>query len=343
MKKFIFILILIFIVIFCFWFAVISCFWFWQNTFVPKQASCDSKQVFSIEKGQGAKEIAFNLENQGLIKNMLLFRVYVLSANKSKQLKAGDYTLNPCMAIPEIVESFVSGDVIKQKITIIEGWTIEIIGGYLEEKGIIERGKFFYGLNSVLDKKDFSNDFVFLPKGQGVEKLRGFLFPDTYYIYKGMGVEQIARMMLENFDAKLTQDLEQDIGKQDKTIYDIITMASLIEKEVRTMEDKKIVSGILWKRMEIGMPLQVDATISLITGIRSTKISRKQLEKDSPYNTYKYLGLPIGPICNPGIESITAAIYPETSEFWYYLSTPEGETIFSATLEQHNIAKAKYL
>ena len=109
------------------------------------------------------------------------------------------------------------------------------------------------------------------------------------------------------------------------------------------MEDKKIVSGILWKRIKAGMPLQVDATISYNTGKNTTKVFRSELQIDSPYNTYKYLGLPKGPICNPGIESITAAIYPEKSGFWYYLSTPEGETIFSATLEQHNIAKAKHL
>jgi UPF0755 protein len=338
MKKFIFISIIIF-------FTAVFCFLFWQEISVPKQTVCSSEQVFSIERGEGAKEIAFNLENQGLIKNILLFRVYVLTAYKSKQLKAGDYMLNPCMAIPEIVESFVSGNVLKQKITIIEGWTRIDIGEYLEEKGIIEQAKNFYGLGSKLETIDFSKDFVFLQdaKTSGAIKLEGFLFPDTYHIYKVMSIEQITKMMLENFDAKLTQDLRQEIEKQDKMIYDIVTMASLIEKEVRTMEDKKIVSGILWKRMEIGMPLQVDATIAFFTGAKTTKISKTQLQIDSPYNTYKYLGLPKGPICNPGIKSIEAAIYPEKSEFWYYLSTPEGETIFSATLEQHNVAKAKYL
>jgi len=104
-----------------------------------------------------------------------------------------------------------------------------------------------------------------------------------------------------------------------------------------------LVSGILWKRLENNMPLQVDATISYITGKKTTKISKEETQIDSPYNTYKYLGLPLGPICNPGLESIKAALYPEISQYWYYLSTPEGETIFSKTLEEHNVAKAKYL
>ena len=319
MKKFIFISIIIF-------FAAIFCFLFWQKIFIPKQTACDSEQVFSIEKGQGAKEISFNLQEQGFIDNALLFRVFVLTSYKSKQLKAGDYMLNPCMAIPEIAESFVSGDVIKQEITIIEGWNLQDIAEYFENKNICSASEFYESISKNFDRK-----------------LEGYLFPDTYHIYKAMSIEQIVNMMLENFDKKFTQDLKQEIEKQDKTIYDIVTMASLIEKEVRTMEDKKIVSGILWKRMEIGMPLQSCATIAFITGKNTTTIFRNELKIDSPYNTYKYLGLPIGPICNSGIESIEAAIYPAKSEFWYYLSTPEGETIFSKTLEEHNIAKAKYL
>lgn len=138
-------------------------------------------------------------------------------------------------------------------------------------------------------------------------------------------------------------DLRKEIEKQGKTIFEIITMASLLEKEVRTMEDKKMVSAVLWKRLEASMPLQVDATIIYITGKKTTKVSISETKIDSSYNTYRYKGLPIGPICNPGLDSIKAAIYPESSEYWYYLSTPEGETVFSETFKEHNIAKAKYL
>ena len=120
-------------------------------------------------------------------------------------------------------------------------------------------------------------------------------------------------------------------------------MASIIEKEVITLEDKKLVSGILWKRIRIGMPLQSCATIAYITGKNSTKISAEETQIESPYNTYKYAGLPVGPICNPSLDSIIAAIEPEDSNYLYHLSTPEGETIFSRTFEEHNIAKAKYL
>jgi UPF0755 protein len=173
--------------------------------------------------------------------------------------------------------------------------------------------------------------------------LEGYIFPDSYKIRKEETIEDIINKTLQNFDKKVTPELRQEIEKQNKTIFEIITMASLLEKEVKTLEDKKIVSGILWKRLENNMPLQVDATISFITGKKDANISIEETKIDSPYNTYKYKGLPLGPISNPGLESIIAAIYPESSDYWYYLSTPEGETVFSKTLEEHNIAKAKYL
>ncbi len=148
---------------------------------------------------------------------------------------------------------------------------------------------------------------------------------------------------MTNFGEKLNSDLRQEIIAQNKTIFEIITIASLIEKEVRTVEDKKIVSGILGNRLEIGMPLQVDATIVYITGEKSTGVSLEDLKVDSRFNTYKYKGLPLGPISNPGLESILAAIYPEENGYFYYLSTPEGKTIFNKTLDGHNRDKAKYL
>ncbi len=149
--------------------------------------------------------------------------------------------------------------------------------------------------------------------------------------------------MLANFNNKLNANLKSEIEKQEKSFFDIITIASLIEKEVREYKDKRLVSGIIRKRLEIGMPLQVDATISYITGRRTTEISIAETKIDSPYNTYKYRGLPITPICNPGIESIKAALYPKESDYLYYLSKPDGETVFSRNHQEHIAAKNRYL
>lgn len=297
---------------------LIGGFWVWQGIYYPVNPDSDETVIFLVKKGEGAKEISINLKEQGLIRYSSLFKVYALVQGQTEKLQAGEYELSPGMAIPEIVNKLASGDRIKKIITIIEGWTLKDIANYLEEKGIAQ--------TEELDPN-----------------LEGYLFPDTYEISPEDGIEEIIEKMLDNFDKKLTSELREEIASQGKTIHEIVIMASLVEKEVRGFEDKKIVAGILWKRLEWDIPLQVDATITYITGRKTTKILKEELQIDSPYNTYKYKGLPLGPISNPGLESILAAIYPQESQYLYYLSTPEGETIFSKTLKEHNTARAKYL
>lgn len=333
-----------FIIITVFWLS----FYFWQGIYWPKDPVSQKESIFLIQKGQGAKEIAENLKRENLIRCALCFRIYVLFKGFATKLQTGRYLLSPSMTIPEIAEKFVLGKVVKEKITIIEGWNLKDIAVFFEERGICQEEEFL-----EISKRDFSDQFEFLKDKPKELSLEGYLFPDTYYINTTFStivenvsltkLENIVKKMLKNFDKKLTPELRKEIQKQGKTIFEIITMASMLEKEVKSFEDKKLVSGILWKRLKNNMPLQVDATITYITGKKTTKIPKEDLEIDSPYNTYKYRGLPLGPISNPGLESIMAAIYPKESEYWYYLSTPDGKTIFSKTLQEHNLAKAKYL
>jgi len=283
----------------------------WQGIFLPKDSSVVEKKLFLIEKGQSLFQIAENLERESLIKNRFFFDFYVLIRGAQNKLQAGEYSLSPSMDITEIAKKIISGEVAKIVVTIPEGFTV---------KQIEER----LGLK--------------LPG----ENLEGFLFPDTYQFPPRVSGAEVVKKMRDNFDKKFTP-YRNEVSGAGLTPFEIITMASLLEKEVKTKEDKELVSGILWKRLENKIPLQVDATIIYITGQKTTKISKEETQIDSPYNTYKYLGLPKGPICNPGLESILAAIYPKDSDYWYYLSTPEGETTFSKTLEEHNYAKSKYL
>ena len=369
-------------IIFCFLFFVLcSSVFIWQGIYLPKVPDSREAVIFSAEKGQGSKEISIKLEQQGLIKSGPLFRLYVLHRGVAVKLQAGDYLLSPAMTIPEIANKFVAGDIIKEKITIVEGWNLRDIEEYLSEKGLIKEEELFvlagYPMidysrleeappqtgraspaagrlapdessgaakqESLSKPKDFSEEFDFLkdkPKNLGLE---GYFFPDTYEMVKGESLEGLIRKILKNFDKKLTPELKDEIEKQEKTVFEVVTMASLIEKEVRSFDDKQIVSGILWKRMKSNMRLQVDATITYITGKTTTKVSGEETKIDLPFNTYKYLGLPPGPICNPGLESIRAAIHPIESDYWFYLSKPDGETVFSKTLEEHNRAKETYL
>ena len=301
-----------------FFIILLGIFFIWQGMCLPKDSAFTENKLFSIEKGRDLFKIAENLEKEGLIKNKFLFDFYVITRGMSRKLQAGDYLFSPSMSITEIVKKIISGEVARREVTIPEGFTI---------KQIEER------LNLKLPETD----------------LEGFLFPDTYQFSYGVSAEEVVRKMLDNFDKKLTPDLGKEIAAQGKTIFEIVTMASLLEKEVKTKEEKEIASGIFWKRIKGGRTLDSCATIAYILGGGNWTFEemRKEIAKgkeiDSPYNTYKYLGLPAGPICNPGLESIKAAVYPKNSEYWYYLSLPDGETIFSRTLEEHNIAQVKYL
>ena len=290
-----------------------------QEGFVGDEPSAhlhSAQESFVIEKNQSLFQISENLEREDLIKNKLYFTFYVLVKGKQKNLQAGEYHLSPSMAVPEIAEKIISGDTVKIIVTIPEGFTVKQI-----EKRI--------GLE--------------LPG----ENLEGFLFPDTYEFSLNITGEQALKTMQGNFERKISP-YKDEISNTGKTLFEIITMASILEKEVKIFEEKKILSGIFWKRIDHKERLYSCATIAYILGRENWTFQEMRTEIalnrdiDSPYNTYKYLGLPPGPISNPGIESILAAMRPEDSDYWYYLSTPEGETIFSKTLEEHNKAKAKY-
>ncbi|GMX58604.1 MAG: endolytic transglycosylase MltG [Candidatus Microsyncoccus archaeolyticus] len=304
--------------------------------FFPKNIDFEEKTII-ITSGETIINIASDLENQGIIKNRYVFLLTAFIKNDLKNIQAGNYLLNSKMSNNEIINMLASGKTIKNKITIPEGWTNKEIADYLESKELFNKESVLNSLNSSSYNYEFLTD---KPNDLGLE---GYVFPDTYFLETDESLENTIKIILSNFDKKLSPELREEILKQNKTIFQIITMASLIEKEVITYEDKQLVSGILWKRIDANMPLQVDATIIYALGQKKESISVEDTKIDSPYNTYKYRGLPIGPICNPGFESIKAAIYPKESSYWYYLSKSNKETVFSKTLEEHNVAKNKYL
>lgn len=312
--------------------------WIGQGIYLPRQLYSEDQIVFNIEKGQGLQEISANLKKAGIIKSEVLSNLFVLARGVQGKLQAGKYILTTSMNIPEIINKLSSGDNIKEEITIIEGWTLKDIAWYFENKGIFGAEEFFETAN-----KDFSDEFEFLREKSEKVGLEGYLFPDTYEIVPELEIREIVIKMLQNFDEKVTPELREEIVSQGKTLFEVIIMASILEKEVKTYEDRQITAGILWKRLRMGWPLQVDATLTYLTGKESLNLTKDDLKIDSPYNTYKYYGLPLGPICNPGLESIRAAIYYKESSYWFYLTTSEGETIFSETLEEHNLARFNYL
>jgi len=322
--------------------------WVIQGVYFPVEKTSKKIETVIIEKGESLKEIASKLQNKGVIKSKFFFELYALLSNSAKNLQAGIYEISSSMNIPQIISKLSAGEVAKEKIVIVEGWNLKDIAQALEKKGGLRAEEFLEktgylkppepSLISELEKKfDFLKE---KPKDIGLE---GYLFPDTYEIKKGEEVGKVIEKMLKNFEKKITPELKKEIKKQGKTLFQIITMASLLEREAKSYEDKQKIAGILWKRLKNGWKLQVDATLTYILGKPSLLLTKEDLQIDSPYNTYKYYGLPKGPICNPGIESIKAAIYYKETPFWFYLNTKDGRTLFSKTLKEHNFKRWKYL
>lgn len=306
---------------------------FWWQIRIPFNSGGE-KIIFKVEKGQSAETIAANLVSSGLIENPFIFRLYVFLAVSQYALKTGEYELSPAMSIREIADSMILGGVNEILITIPEGFNLKQIEDRLVEARLVKK-------NELINYKFSDNSpLLFSDKPKNVS-LEGYLFPDTYRFFKDSALSDIVGKMIFNMDSKLTPDLKMAIKNSSHSTYEILTMASLIEKEVKNDADREIVSGILWKRFKEGMPLQVDATLVHIAGRQQIYESDKKIV--SSYNTYLYRGLPKGPIANPGLSAIKAAIFPKSSPYWYYLSAKNGATIFSQTLEEHNRNKAIYL
>ncbi|OGZ38605.1 MAG: hypothetical protein A3E90_01480 [Candidatus Portnoybacteria bacterium RIFCSPHIGHO2_12_FULL_40_11] len=293
------------------------------------------EQSFVIEKGESLKEISEHLEKEGLINQDYWFKFYVLGKGWAGRLQAGEYVLSPSMSILEIAENLAEGKTISDiSITIPEGFTLKQIDSRLTQVGLIDKG----GLLNFNQK-----EFLILNSQFSISNLEGFLFPDTYKFRKDNSLEEIIRKILNNFDKKLSEDLRAEIQKQRKNIFEIITLASIVQNEALTNEEMPVIAGVFSNRLTIGLPLQSDATINYITGKNLRQPSIKDTEVNSLYNTYLHKGLPPGPISNPGLDAIKAAIYPQKTDYFYFLHPLNGPTVFSKTLKEHNSNKAKYL
>jgi UPF0755 protein len=289
-------------------------YWFYRNS-VPLSNDVSSR-YFLINKGASASQIGSSLEKSGFIKSALAFRIYVKFSGNSKKILAGEYRLSPSFSLSDIVDQFLHGPE-EIWVTIPEGLRIEEVAVRFTE--------------ALAKDAQFVEDFLAAGKGK-----EGFLFPDTYLFPQETTAEKIVEKMLATFDKKV--DLKIKNG-------DII-LASLVERETKTAEERPIVAGILLNRIKIGMSLQVDATVQYVVGTSQKwwpVLSQDDLKIKSPYNTYTNLGLPPTPICNPGLSSIKAAVYPAKTDFLYYLHDLNGAIHYARTFEEHNQNIRQYL
>lgn len=332
------VLILFFSILLFFGFCI--ALWFWYEVSSPLMVRGGGVEM-TIEEGSSVPVIAEELYTAGVIRGPFLFKLYAKLSGKAEELQAGDYTFPEQISIVDAVDYLTgggaSGDV---SITIIEGWNSDEIETYLLEQGL-----------EMSDFAERASDGEFVNASMKIfqdipteASLEGFLFPDTYSVLPDATSADVIGKMLHNFEKKVTDEMWKQIEKSEYSFYEILTLASIIEKEVRTNEERRIVAGIFLKRLEDGHPLESDATVNYITGKNTTRATVEDIAIESAYNTYKNVGLPPGPISNPGIDAIQAVLEPAETAYYYFLTTPEpeGKAIFSKTFEEHLQNKAKY-
>jgi len=222
-------------------------------------------------------------------------------------------------------------------ITIIEGWTIDDIDAYFTREQILPQGAFLRAAEAYPNTEAGK---TFLGRVKSVE---GYLFPDTYRIYTTATAQDIIQKATENFDRRLVDDIRTKIQARGLTIHEVVTLASIIEREVATPEDRRFVADIFLKRLDAGMALQADSTVNYITKKHVSRASLADTKIDSPYNTYQHRGLPPGPIGNPGLDTIRAVIDPTSSPYWYFLTTEDGRVMYAQDFEEHKENRGKYL
>ncbi len=293
-----------------------------------------SSRDLEIKTGMSFNEIADKLKAENLIRSKIIFKIYSLIAGQAHQFKPGRYILVANISIPKLVKALTEGPE-EVSAMIAPGMTLKEIDDKLSSLNIIRPNDLVN-----LDINFLKNDYPWLSEAETFE---GFLLPDTYKFFLGSDSILVARKFLENFKIKALP-----IFKNSNNILGIINLASLLEKEIPDYSERQLAAGILIKRLAIGMPLQVDATLlyNKCTGrfFNCPLLEKKDFSVDSPYSTYLRIGLPKGPICNPGTEAFKAALNPQPSDYWYYLSDPKTKkTIFSKTLDEHNKNRAIYL
>lgn len=309
----------------------------------PLDPNDQTNVIFEIPSGSSVKQIGEDLEEKGIIRSGSAFVSYVKSKDLQTGIKAGSYLLRPSMGVAEIAGILARGFSGDMAVTIPEGFTIAQIDKLLADKQMLKEGEFIACAKTC----DFSK-YTFLPKNVPASapggRVEGYLYPDTYFVVReGLTAEGLIKRLLDTFERRVIDALEEEMLASKRTIHDLISMASLVEEETRTDEERPMVSGILWKRYDAGMRLDVDAAVRYALGKQTAPITVTDLQSDSPYNLRKIRGLPPTPIANPGLKSIQAAIKPVESPYWFYLHGNDGVIRYAVTNDEHNENRSKYL
>ncbi len=286
----------------------------------------DRQLIVEIPAGSGTEQIAQILEDKGVITSAAKFRLKSRMSDSDGKFKAGVYEVTPGMTIQEIIDLMVSGSQNQRRLTIQEGLTLEQTAEAVEKAGICTKDEF------LQETQNGQFDYRFMEyAGAGEKRLEGFLYPETYYIQKGMTAHDVIDLLLAQFDKIFTDEFYERAAEIGRNPREIVTIASMIQRETLAESEGAKVASVIYNRLRDGMRLQIDATVQYALGEQKDRLTYSDLEVESPYNTYLVDGLPAGPICEPHESSIRAALWPENTDYYYYVLKPDGSG-------QHNFA-----
>jgi len=292
-----------------------------------------SEKILKIEQGESLRRISDRLFEERVIKSSKYFMFYTKVKGMEKSIKAGKYTIPPNIGLDHLLEQLQKPNSEYVAITIPEGYTLHQIAAKMDEVNLINRDSFI--------SQEFRSQLIPSHNSGIFYELEGYLFPDTYYIPPNSTEGEIVDIMHSRFRTVFNEEYGRRAEELGLSINEIVTIASLIEREAANDEERKSIAGVIYNRQKKAMPLQIDATViyGITKGERNMgRVLYKDLEVDTKYNTYIYIGLPPGPISSPGKASIEAALYPENNDFLYYVLGEKGH-IFSRTYEEHLLNK----
>lgn len=311
----------------------------WQSYRFWLQQSDAEPVAFVVEQGSGLSVIADDLKHQNFVSNAFWFKVYAKLDGTARQLQAGTFEVRPGASYASIVDELIQAESDEVTITIPEGYTIAQIGEVVQAQLAItqEDWDLWTGAASPLETQ---HDFIARYKPDDVD-LEGYLFPDTYRFFRDATAEDVVREMADTLEARV--DAQGIVPPAEMTMHELITLASIIQREVMQPEEMELVSGIFHNRLDIGMALQADSTVNYVTGKDTPSITLEDRDIDSPYNTYLYPGLPPGPISSPGLHALESAALPAETAYFYFLTDPEGNVYYAVTHDEHVANKNTYM
>ncbi len=291
-----------------------------------------------IPKGSGVSGAGEELEKRGVIRSGWAFLCFVRFHGESAHIKAGRYTLSSDMNLAQIVQELKLGGGKstdnRVKVTFPEGYTLRQTADLLAEKDILNSDEFVKFARSRATFSRIHTDFPL-----HATSLEGYLFPDTYYFHEHSQPERVAELMIMNFYTRFARPYHQELQNSISDLNSIVTVASLIEREAKVPQDRARIAGVIQNRLDKGMRLEIDATVLYALGHHKDRVLFNDLKIESPYNTYRVMGLPPGPIANPGLPSLLAALHPEKNDYIYYVARASGSHIFTRTANEHEAAK----